>query len=163
MKYYVNYAIILVTHVVRLEGRAFMERIHYAQMCDYEDFRRLHENFSYAGNFGVRKNIIVKEKEFEDFVLAESLFLLSNEKGVIGYAVMEAYDDGSCKIQEIFISKKEQRRGLGRLFVRLIKDVAKSEGFTRIFLLSVNIKTDDFWSKCGFTSVNGSDQYEIEL
>ncbi len=137
--------------------------VRYAKQEDYPQFEKLHGQFFYAGLTEQRAKITVSKEIFDKLVATESLFLAFGQNELIGYAVMQGYDDGTCKIEEIFISPDSQRRGYGFAFILEIKKKAKSEGFTKIELMSATYESDRFWEKCRFVSRNGSDLYETKL
>lgn len=137
--------------------------VRYATWEDYPEFEKLHAQFFYAGNSDVRPNITVPANMFIELVITQSMFLAFEQDEMIGYAVMQGYTDGSCKIQEFFIKPSKQRKGFGRQFVEEIKKRAKEEDFSRIELMSATMETDRFWEKCRFLSVGGSDLYILNL
>lgn len=133
---------------------------------DYTAFDTLHRNFRYAE---LKKedeipcvNLRVKNyKEYAELAEKEWIYFAVEDGKVTGYVIITPYEDGSVKLQEIYIASDEQRRGSGRMFVSLLKDFLKKEGFKRITLLSYNEATDRFWCRCCFKSVNGSEEFEF--
>lgn len=59
-------------------------------------------------------------------------------------------------IQEFFIVRGRQNRGLGKLFLREIEEYAKQIGINHIFLQTErNLPAYDFYTKAGFTELTG--------
>ena len=137
--------------------------VRYGKQEDYPKFKKLHGRFFYSGLTELRRRITVSKEVFDKLVATESLFLAFEQDELIGYAVVQGYDDGTCKIEEIFISPECQRRRYGFAFILKIKEQAKKEGFTKIELISVTEETDRFWENCGCVSKDGNDLYETKL
>lgn len=133
---------------------------------DYNAFDTLHRNFRYAELKKEEEipcvNLRVKTyEEYADLAEKEWIYFAVEDGKVTGYVIITPYEDGSVKLEEIYIASNEQRRGSGRMFVSLLKAFLKKEGFNRIFLLSYNMATDQFWFRCYFRPVNNSEEFEF--
>lgn len=139
-----------------------MLEVRYATVADFQNFRKLRKKFFYAGE----SNCPYANKgdnEYNIWIDNENIILLTENSEIIGYALMQGYDDGGCVIKEIYVDFEKQKQGIGKKFVNMIKSIATDEGFRKIELISANMDTDRFWSRCGFKSVNYSDLYQCEL
>jgi len=135
---------------------------------DYRIFDALHRDFRYAESN--KKDEVVRDKpiiksfeKYAEYAENEWIYFAMDAGEVVGYLIITPYEDLSVKLHEIYISSEHQRHGSGREFVCLLKDLLKKEGFKKITLISYNAVTDDFWTKCRFKSVNGSEQFEFNI
>lgn len=130
-----------------------------AQTKDYEDFNKLYIRKDYLGEpemFGsaMEEDRYIKHVQNENIVLA-----VLNET-IIGYCLVQAFDDGICEIVSIYINSDYRGKGYGGAFVSHIEALAKSCGMKKISLMSYNMETDRFWENMRYSSVNNTEEYE---
>lgn len=133
---------------------------------DYAAFDTLHRNFRYAElrkeeEIPRTKPIIETYEQYAEYARNEWIYFSVEDGMVTGYVIITPYEDGSVKLQEIYIADSHQRCGSGRMLVSLLKDFLKKEDFEKITLMSYNRATDEFWFWCGFKSVNNSEEFEF--
>ena len=131
-----------------------------------EDFVKFNEIYVKTTFLGNRILEQIKPKSFEDFMMLvenEEIILMEDSENIIGYAIVKAYDDGECVIEDIYILEEFQNRGLGRQFVNYIERTAKETGMEFISLMSATSETDRVWEVFGYVSVNYSDEYRKNL
>lgn len=127
-----------------------MINVECATQKDYPQFRDLHKRFTYLGSKQVREPI-VDEARFNEYVARESMLVAYERDQLIGYAIVDGYDDGTCDIHEIFVAPEHQHKGYGKKIVQKIEEEARKGGFTMLKVFSLFIETDHFWMmKCGF-------------
>jgi GNAT superfamily N-acetyltransferase len=82
------------------------------------------------------------------------VFVAENKSGIIGFIVFSV--KGEDNIDTIVVSKKEQRKGVGRALVEYIEDLAKSRRFNLIKTdttensMGVAWKAYGFWIRLGY-------------
>lgn len=136
---------------------------------DYEIFMNMHKTFAYSEPCPELKSIrppVIKNKvEYEDFITQKGdiVFAIDDSENVVGYAILQWFEDMACKIQEIYIVEQYQGKHLGKQFVNTIKQVAKEGGFLTIELMSYSMATDNFWSACNFRYTGANDKYEFQI
>lgn len=130
-----------------------------AQETDYPKFHKLHKRFAYLESNSIRNTTTVDEATFKEYVQRESLFVaFDSANQMVGYAVVDAYEDKTCDIQEIFVAPEHQRKGYGEQIVQFIKDVAKNDGIEKLCVFSIFIQTDNFWRwRCRFKEEEGGE------
>lgn len=85
------------------------------------------------------------------------------EEKVVGYIILNAFNNGAAYIKEIMIKSEERRHGYGRRAVKeLIEGLKEDEDFKLLKVISATMATDDFYSSCGFRYTSG-DVYEHRL
>lgn len=130
-----------------------------AQLEDYEAFNKLYIRKDYLGEkewigTAMEKDRYIKHIQNEDIVLA----VLNGT--VIGYCLVQAFDDGICELISFYINSEYRGKGYSRAFLSHIESLAKSCGMKKIRLMSYNMKTDRFWERMKYVSVNYTDEYE---
>lgn len=126
-------------------------RIENATRKDYPKFADVHSRFTYVASTEVRKPI-VNQEQFNEYVDSGSLFAAFEGDVMVGYAIVSAYEDGTCDINEIFVLPEYQHRGVGKAIVQKIVEEAKASELTKLKVFSIFMETDSFWMrKCLFT------------
>ena len=125
-------------------------RIENATRNDYPEFADVHGRFTYVASTEAR-GPIVNQEQFNEYVDAGSMFAAFEGEKMIGYAIVSAYEDGTCDINEIFVLPEYQHKGVGKAIVQKIVEEAKASELTKLKVFSVFMETDSFWMrKCLF-------------
>ena len=125
-------------------------RIEIAKKNDYPQFAEVHKRFTYVGSNNTRESI-VNEERFNEYVELASMFVAFEGDVMVGYAIVTAYEDGTCDINEIFVLPEHQHKGIGKAIVQKIEKDAKDSEITQLRVFSIFIETDSFWMmKCYF-------------
>lgn len=118
---------------------------------DYPKFADVHKRFTYVGSTEPREPIVSQER-FNEYVDAGSMFAAFEGEKMVGYAIVSAYEDGTCDINEIFVLPEYQHRGVGKAIVQKVIKEARASELTKLKVFSVFMETDNFWMrKCLFT------------
>lgn len=134
---------------------------------DYESFNKMHLEFRYAemnvSEELARKPVIKNYEDYFEYATREWIYFAEEEGKIIGYVIITAYDDMGVKFEEIFIDRKQQRKGYGKKFVKKMIKFLKEAGMKKIEVFSATMATDAFWAECNFRSVNGSELFVYEI
>ncbi len=136
----------------------------------YEIFKPMHENLCYsdidASLESPRKPIFPDFDSFKKALEETNIFFIvlkENKEKIVGYIILNAFNDGSAHIKEIMIKSEERRNCYGRRAVKkLIKILEEDEELTCLKVFSATIATDNFYSSCNFRYISG-DTYEYRL
>lgn len=121
-----------------------------AKRENYNEFKKVHDRFTFIDATAPRGPLL-DDATFNDYADRESLFLAYEDNVLVGYAILDCYEDMTCDVQEIFILPEYQRNGYGKQLVDHIKEVAKRDGVKKLNVFSIMIETDEFWMmKCHF-------------
>lgn len=134
---------------------------------DFKAFYEMHVLFRYAeynpADELEREPVIKDYDDFMEYVQKEWIYFAVQDGEVIGYAIITAFEDMSVKIEELYVSRKHQREGYGKKFVKKFIEFLKENDMKRVEVFSATIATDNFWSECNFRSVNGTEMYEYKI
>lgn len=131
-----------------------------ATLEEIETFNEMYTNFSEVNN-GEYKLEPMRKERYEKFVKQESIYFAVLEGKVIGYAMLEAYDDGTAQIKQFFI--KEKRKGYGKQFYKLVEEEFIKYNINIIYMMILWYEAECFWKKMGFKSVRGSEEFYKKL
>ncbi|MBL7701664.1 MAG: GNAT family N-acetyltransferase [Ferruginibacter sp.] len=82
------------------------------------------------------------------------LYLLINDKKVIGTAGLEIFEDCAL-LRSVSVIQEEQGRGYGKIINTEIENYAKDSGINCLYLLTTTAK--DFFDKQGYCVINRED------
>lgn len=154
--------------MINLELRNVLE---YGIIPAYEAFKELHENLSYSDTSDFpetpRQPLIKNIKEFDEFLKKSNIFFIvlkEEQERIVGYIILDVFNSsGEAKIQEMMVTKKERRRGIGRVAVKsLIDELKEDDTINCVRIFSATMATDNFWSACNFRYLSG-DTYEYKF
>lgn len=136
----------------------------------YEIFKPIHENVVYSDVPNspqiIRRMAIKNVKEFDEFLKKSNIFFIfldGNPDNIVGYIILDVFESGEAKIQEIVIKQEFRMQGFGRRAVKtLIEELKKDKTIKYVRIFSATMATDDFWSACNFRYLYG-DTYEYAL
>ena len=133
-----------------------------ATLKDYETFNNMYTIF-FARDEGDESHKIAPMaiEKYQDLVNGEGIYLAILNEEVMGFAILFAYEDVGCEIYNMFI--KEKCRGYGAQFYNLLEEEIRESNIDRVFVRIydvVDFRSEKFWWKRGFRSVNGSGELE---
>lgn len=118
---------------------------------DYTKFQEFQSRLINLGSTELEYKPEVDKPEFDDYVARESFLLAYEGDKLVGYALVNGFEDGICSIYKIFVAPEYRHQGYGKQIVQKIKEEAKESGFKCLQVFSILIETDHFWMmKCGF-------------
>ena len=133
-------------------------RIECATRKDYQQFAEVHKRFVYLSSSELRETIM-DEETFNEYADMGRIFVAFDGDIMVGYAVVTAYEDGKCHINEIFVLPEYQHKGYGKQIVDKIIVEAKESGLNKLLVFSLLIETDAFWMRrCFFFESKEEDE-----
>ncbi|MDO5724925.1 MAG: GNAT family N-acetyltransferase [Tissierellia bacterium] len=62
-------------------------------------------------------------------------------------------EDKVCQIKSVAIAKSYQRKGLGKFMMQYAEDIAKSDGYEKVFIMG-RVSAKDFYEKIGYITLS---------
>ena len=133
-----------------------------ATIDDFSRFNDIYANTCYIGE----KDLIIRlmsYRAFKKLVENEKLILVFHDLILVGYAIVEIYDDGEMQIKNMYVLKVFQKQGIGRKMIEYIENYANSFniGIKYLFIIPQNEELNLVLEKLGFIKV--FDKYMKEI
>ena len=126
--------------------------IRLATMEDMNTFNKMYTAFLGEENFKP-----MKKEKYQSYLELESIYFAVLDEKIMGYAIVLGVENVGAKIRQFFM--KERRKGYGTQFYSLLEQEIKSYNFKDIFLWVLGEEAESFWTKMGFKSINGGDEF----
>lgn len=137
---------------------------------DYDLFEGMYKVFRYAEiddkTIPRTSGTLTTFEAYLEYITNKGNILFIQEDGtdkVIGYFIMSWYEDGGARVNEMYITEDNQRKGYGKKAVKALIALVKEEGFKWVELMSYSIATDNFWSACNFRYTGSNDEYKFHI